>query len=437
MCQKPLLIILFAALASLSAMGSSQAAEAPGGAPPPPEVAVMEVRPTSATLTNELPGRTSAYLMAEVRPQVSGLIQKRLFEEGSDVEEGQLLYEIDPSTFEAVVESASANLTGAEKSAGSARAALASVEAAIEQQRAVLELAETNRKRLESLARNGAVSSSERDKAVTEAEVAQASLRSTEAQMKSQRQAVEVAEAAIGQASAALKAAQINLDHTKIKSPISGRIGRSQVTVGALVTAHQPMALATVQLLDPIYVDVPQSTAELLQLRRRMQSDDIQKDDSVVNKVRLILEDEMPYDHEGTLQFRDVTVEQSTGSVILRMSFPNPSGFLLPGMFVRTVLIEGIKEDAILVPQQAVTRDPRANPQAMVVNARNEVEVRPLTLDRALGDQWLVSNGLAPGDKLIVEGLQMVRPGVAVRTVPYRPAPAQTPGPAATSQQAQ
>ena len=216
-----------------------------------------------------------------------------------------------------------------------------------------------------------------------------------------------------------VETARINLNYTRVVSPISGRIGTSTVTDGAIVTAYQPMALATIQQLDPIYVDVPQSTTELLRLERRLEEGRLNRDGTNLNKVQLILEDGTTYPLEGTLQFRDVSVDPTTGSVILRMVFPNPNGVLLPGMFVRAVVKEGVNDQAILIPQQAVSRDPKGNPLALIVDAAGKVEQRMLSLDRAIGDQWLVSSGLAPGDRVIAEGMQKVRPGAAVKEVPF------------------
>jgi membrane fusion protein (multidrug efflux system) len=264
-----------------------------------------------------------------------------------------------------------------------------------------------------------AVSASERDQAVATADTAEASLRAAKAQVESDRESVAVAEAGILQAQAALETARINLGYTKITAPISGRIGRSNVTDGALVTAHQPAVLTTIQQLDPIYVDVPQSTTELLRLRRRLEGGKLNQDGASQEKAQLILEDGTAYPLEGTLQFRDVTVDATTGSVILRAVFPNPQGVLLPGMFVRAVVQEGVNEKAILLPQQAVWRDPKGNPMAWIVEAAGTVGVRRLDLDRAIGNQWLVSSGLAAGDRVIVEGMQKVRPGSPVREVPF------------------
>jgi len=273
---------------------------------------------------------------------------------------------------------------------------------------------------LEELFKTRAISASQRDQAVTEAEVAEATLRAAEAQVKSDREAVAAAEAGIQQAEAGLATARINLGYTRITAPISGRIGKSNITVGALVTAHQPMALATIQQLNPIYVDVPQSTTELLRLQRRMEEGRLQPGGKNQNKVQLILEDGTTYPIEGTLQFRDITVEQTTGSVILRVVVPNPKGLLLPGMFLRAVVKEGNSNQAILIPQQAVSRDPKGNPVVLVVDSESKVGQRMLTLERAMGDKWLVSSGLVAGERVIIEGTQKVRPGTTVKVVPFQ-----------------
>jgi membrane fusion protein (multidrug efflux system) len=249
--------------------------------------------------------------------------------------------------------------------------------------------------------------------------VAEAALRATEAQVESDRKAIAAAEAGIQQAEAALETVRIQLGYTGITAPVSGRIGKSNVTVGAIVTAYQPLALATIQQLDPIYVDVTQSTAELLRLRRRLEDGRLNPDGNEQKKAGLILESGRTYPLEGTLEFRDITVEPTTGSVTLRLVFPNPEGLLLPGMFVRAVVKEGLSEHAILVPQQAVSRDPKGNPIALILDSGGKVQQRMLRLDRAIGDQWLVTSGLAAGDHVIVEGLQKVRPGASAKEVPF------------------
>jgi membrane fusion protein (multidrug efflux system) len=349
-------------------------------APPPtavPEVATVTVTTQRVVLTTELPGRTSPFLIAEIRPQVNGLIQKRLFTEGTDVQEGQALYQIDPAPFQAALDSAQAAL-------GRAEANLPAIRSRVNRYQ-------------EALAEK-AVSQQDYDDA-------EAALRQSEADILYYRATTETA--------------RINLNYARVVSPISGRIGTSTVTEGAIVTAFQPVALATIQQLDPIYVDVTQSTADLLRLQRRVKEEQLKSGGTGQDKVRLILEDGTPYPLEGTLQFRDISVDPTTGSVTLRAVFPNPDSILLPGMFVRAVVQEGVHEQAILIPQQAVSRDPKGNPLALIVDAAGKVEQRGLTLDRALGDQWLVASGLAPGDRAIVEGLQKVRPGVEVKEVPF------------------
>ncbi|MGQ9650770.1 MAG: efflux RND transporter periplasmic adaptor subunit [Phycisphaerae bacterium] len=343
----------------------------------PPEVAVVTMSPEPVELITELPGRVWPYLVAEVRPQVSGIIQKRLFEEGSDVQAGDVLYQVDPAPYEAAYSRAKAALAAAE-------ANLPAVKARVQRYKNALV--------------ERAVSRQDYDEAVAALEQAQATIELRKAEVES---------------------ARIDLSYTPIKAPISGRIGKSNITVGALVTAHQPTPLASIQQIDPIYVDVTQSTAEFLRLKRGLETGRLSKDDESQRKVRLRLEDGTPYPVEGTLQFRDVTVDPSTGSFILRIVFPNPEHLLLSGMFVWALVKEGVVENAILVPQQAVSRDHKGNPVALIVDAEGEVQQRALTADRAIGDKWLVSSGLAPGDRVIVEGLQKVRPGMPVKVVPF------------------
>jgi len=412
-------VVLAAILSGLLLAGCDRSTQSQ---PPPavPEVATVTVKPKKMLLTTELPGRTTSYRIAEIRPQASGIIQKRLFTEGADVKAGQILYQIDLAPFQAALNNATANLAVMRKSADRARAALEAGIAGVTQQRAILELARTNRQRFEDAFKDRAVSTSQRDQAVTNANVAEATLRAAEAQLASDREAVAVAEAAIHQAEAAVETARINLGYTKITAPISGRIGRSNVTEGAIVTAYQPVALATIQQLDPIYVDVPQSTTELLRLKRSLKDGRLNQNGKNQSKVKLLMEDGTAYPLKGTLQFRDVTVDPTTGSVILRVVFPNPEGVLLPGMFVRAVVKEGVNPQAILIPQQAVSRNPKGNPMALIVDAEGKVQQRMLRLDRAIGDQWLVSSGLAPGDRVIVEGILKVRPGVSVKEVPIQ-----------------
>ena len=384
-----------------------------------PEVAVVTIQPQRLVITTELSGRTSANRVAEVRPQVGGIIQKRLFEEGSEVKAGQTLYQIDPATYQAALDNAAANLTAMQRNTERARAALQASIANVTRQKSTRELARTNRDRFEEAFKDKAVSASQRDQAVTEAEVAETTIQAAEAQVESDRKAIAAAEAAILQAEAALKMARISLGYTSITAPIPGRIGKSGVTEGALVTAYQPVALATIQQLDPIYVDVPQSTTELMRLRRRLEDGSLNRNGKIRNKVRLLLEDDAKYPWEGALQFRDVTVDPTTGSVILRIIVPNPKGVLLPGMFVRAVVEEGVNSKALLIPQQAVSRDPKGNPLTLIVDAQGKVEQKMLTLDRAIGNTWLVTAGLAPGERVIIEGVQKVKPGVSVKAVPF------------------
>lgn len=408
----PALLLIFLAA------GCDSQQQAPPGTTEP-RVSVMTVQPQKISLSTELPGRTSAYRIAEIRPQVNGLLQKRLFTEGRDVNAGQVLYQIDPAPFLADVDNAAANLSAMLKSAGQARAALKASVADVARLRVTLELAETNRGRYETAHEKEAVSAIQRDQAVTEAKAAESTLKAAEAQVENRREAVAVAQASIAQAKAALKTARINLGYTKITAPISGRIGRSSVTEGAIVTAYQPAAMATIQQLDRIYVDVPQSTTELLRLKQRIKEGRLHQDGTDRQEVKLILEDDTKYPQKGSLQFSDVTVDPTTGSVILRMVFPNPDSILLPGMFVRTVINEGVNPEAILVPQQSVSRDHKGNPFVLVVDAESKVVLRMITLDRAIGDKWLVSAGLTTGDRVIVEGMLMLRPGTTVSTVPF------------------
>lgn len=342
-----------------------------------PEVATVAVTQQKVLLTTELPGRTSPFRIAEIRPQVNGLILKRLFTEGTDVKEGQELYQIDPAPFQAALDNAQAAL-------GRAEANLPAIQSRAARYKQALT-----------------------DKAVSQQDFDDASA------------ALKQAEADVQYYKATLETARINLKYAHVTSPIDGRIGTSTVTDGAIVTAYQPVALATIQQLDPIYVDVPQSATDLLRLEQRLKAGQIKRDGTNVNTVRLILPDGSPYALEGTLEFRDISVDPTTGSVILRMVFRNPNGVLLPGMFVRAVVQEGLNDQAILIPQQAVSRDPKGNPMALIVDASGKVAQRMLTLDRAIGDQWLVTSGLAPGDRVIAEGMQKVRPGIPVKEASF------------------
>ena len=367
----------------LAACGQSGQPE--GHAAGPAEVGVFQVQAQKLALTTELPGRTSPFLVSEVRPQVGGIIQKRQFVEGSDVKAGQMLYQIDPATYQAAYDSAKASLA---KAAANVTAA------------------SNKATRYDDLVAIKAVSQQDYDDA-------QAAL----------KQAI----ADVDGAKAAVETARINLAYTRVAAPISGRIGKSAFTPGALVTASQQTALTTVQQLDPIYVDVTQSSAELLRLKRDWASGKLKQVGNNQAAVKLVLEDGSDYALPGKLQFSDVTVDQGTGTITLRAVFPNPKGDLLPGMYVRAVLEEGEADAAILVPQQGVSRDNKGNPTAMVVNAEGKVELRVLKTDRSLGDKWLVSEGLKPGDQLIVEGLQKIQPGMPVKVVPTdKPAAATT-----------
>lgn len=372
-------------LAALAAAAACKSATPRAAAVP--EVATVTLSAERLTLTTELPGRTSAYLVAEIRPQVNGILQKRLFTEGSDVKAGSTLYQIDPAPYRAAFEQAKAALAVAEANLPSARSRV---------------------ERFKNLVAIHAVGQQDYDDAVA---------------------TLATAEAGAASARAALENARINLEYTPIKSPISGRIGRSSVTVGALVNAYQGTPLAVVQQMDPIYVDVIQSSAEVLRLRRNMESGRLKQDKEAWSKVRLRLEDGTAYAPEGTLQFRDITVDPTTGSVTVRAVFPNPDEILLPGMFVRAVVEEGVNEHALLVPQQGVSRDTKGNPYALIVNGESNVEQRPLELDRAIGDKWLVGKGLAAGDRIIVEGQLRVRPGSPVKAVAFEAAGGKSAGP--------
>lgn len=345
----------------------SSADEAPAlGAP---EVSVHTVTTQPLALTTELAGRTSAYMISEVRPQVGGIVTQRLFDEGSDVQAGETLYEIDPSIYRA--------------SFNSAKAALAKAEAN-------LKVVRLRAARYKELVKIDAVSQQDNDQAVAELYQAQADVES---------------------ARAALEAAEINLGYTQVKAPISGRIGQSAITPGALLSANQAAPLAKIQQLDPIYVDVTQSSAELLRLRKALASGALVSTDQARANVKLTLEDGSAYEHSGELQFSDVSVDTGTGMVTLRAVFPNPDLQLLPGMYVRAVLEEGVRENAILAPQQGVTRDSTGNATALLVNADGIVEMRRLVASRTVGDQWLIDDGLEEGERIIVEGVQKVRPG--------------------------
>ncbi len=373
----------------------------------PAEVAVVTMSPEKVLLTTEMPGRTCAYLVAEIRPQVSGLLQARRFEEGAAVKAGDLLYQIDPAPYEAAFNQAKAALVTAEANVVTAEANVVMAEANLPAIR-------SREQRLKGLVAVHAVGQQDYDDASAALRQAEANLVVTRTAVESNRKVVEVNRAAV-------ESARINLSYTPIKAPISGRIGKSNITVGAMVTAYQPTPLAVIQQLDPIYVDVIQASADLLRLRKLLESGTLKDGGGNRKHVKLLLEDGTSYQREGTLQFRDVTVDPTTGSVTLRMIFANPDQVLLPGMFVRAVVEEGVRDQALLVPQQGVSRDPKGNPIALVVESDNKVAQRPLGLDRAIGDRWLVTRGLGPGDRVIVEGIERIRPGAPVRAVPFVP----------------
>ncbi|MRS14604.1 efflux RND transporter periplasmic adaptor subunit [Enterobacteriaceae bacterium RIT691] len=329
-----------------------------------PHVLVHVVTSAPLSVTTELPGRTSAFRIAEVRPQVSGIILHRNFTEGSDIQAGESLYQIDPATYQATWDSAKGDEAKAEAAAT---------------------IAHLTVKRYLPLLGTQYVSRQDYDQAVANARQADASVTAAKAEVES---------------------ARINLAYTKVSSPIGGRIGKSSVTEGALVTNGQSQALATVQQLDPIYVDVTQSSNDFMRLKQ-----DSLEQGNATRSVELVMENGQPYPTKGTLQFSDVTVDESTGSITLRAIFPNPNHSLLPGMFVRARIDEGIQPNAILVPQQGVTRTPRGDATVIIVNEKNQAEMRSVTASQAIGDRWLITEGLKPGDKVIVSGLQKVRPG--------------------------
>lgn len=365
----PLLMLL------LAACGASDEGQQPASATP--EVSVLEVKAQPATLTVVLAGRTNAFETSEVRPQVNGLITARLFQEGDTVRAGQALYRIDPQPYVQQV--------------ASARAALARSRASIASSAAL-------QRRYSELVRINAIARQDYENAITAAQQARADVAAQQA---------------------ALRGAEIDLARTTVKAPISGRIGRSLVTTGGLATAGQGDPLATIQRLDPMYVDVPQASSDLLRLRQRLLAGSLARGGSA-GRVRLRLEDGSMYPQEGRLQFADVSVDPSTGTQTIRAVFPNPQSLLLPGMYVRAELVEGVQGDALLVPQRAVTRNERGEAVTLVVGRDNKVAQRVLTTDRALGNDWLVTAGLQTGDRVIMEGIQTVRPGATVRSVPWR-----------------
>lgn len=365
-------VLLAAVSLTLAACGQGKGGAAGGmGAGGPTPVGVVVVKTEPVTLTSELQGRTSAYLVSEVRPQVGGIVKARLFQEGGYVRAGQPLYQIEPATFQAAVNSAQAGLAQAQ---------------------ATYTAAKLKADRFKELVAVNAVSKQDNDDAQAAAQQAQANVAAQKA---------------------ALDTARINLGWTRVVAPISGRIGKSSVTPGALVTASQINALATIQNLDKIYVDLTQSSAELLQLQRDLAGGQLGRSGSA--QVSLKLEDGSTYPTQGRLEFSDVTVDQTTGSFGLRATFDNPNGTLLPGMYVRATLGKGVASNGVLIPQAGVSRDPKGNATVTVVGAKGVAEIRPITVGQTVGDKWLVTSGLKVGDQVIVEGLQKVRPGAPVK----------------------
>lgn len=347
--------------------------------PSPPEVAYVTVEPERILLTEELPARVVASLVAEIRPEVSGIIKRHLFVEGSDVKQGEVLYEIEDASYRVAYENAQASLKRAE-------ATLPSLRSKVERYKELVEINAISRQEYEDTL---------------------SALRQLEADIEYFKGAVE--------------AQRINLERTRIRAPIDGRIGKSNVTIGALVVAYQQAPLATIQRLDPIYVDATQSTAAWLKLKRQMETGFLRRTNPEGATVRLLLEDGRLYPWRGRFKFSDVTVDPTTGSFTLRMVFPNPDHTLLPGTYVRTILEEGVVENGILVPQQAVQRDIKGRPMVMVVDEKGEVEPRLVELDRTVGDKWLVAKGLRAKERVVVEGLQRIRPGLRVKPVPLQP----------------
>jgi membrane fusion protein (multidrug efflux system) len=346
-----------------------------------PVVGVIELRRQSVELSTSLPGRTVPYLIAEVRPQVDGLIVSRQFIEGSKVELGQTLYQIDPASYRARYDSARASLARSE---------------------AILHSVRLKAERFKQLSKFKAVSTQEHDDVIA---------------------ALGQAEADVSAGQASVQSARINLQYARVKAPIAGIIGRSSVTPGALVTAHQGKAMATIQQLDPIYVDLTQSSIDMLRLRKALAQGDLTTVDAGLVKVTLLLEDGSAYPLSGKLAFSETTVNQSTGAITLRALFPNPTAELLPGMYVQAVLQEGVKSDALLVPKVAVTRNHAGKPIAFVVGADHKLQQRLLETERAIGNYWLVSSGVRPGEQLVVEGMMRARDGIEVEIVPLAQIP--------------
>jgi membrane fusion protein (multidrug efflux system) len=341
-----------------------------------PNVGVVVIHYQPTLLTTELPGRTSPYQEADVRPQVNGILIKRLFEEGGTVKAGQALYQIDPAPYQAAFDSAEAAVANAEANLATTRA---------------------KSERYANLLKQNAIAPQDYDDALAASKQAQAN---------------------VLQAQANLESARINLGYTKITAPVSGRIGRSLVTVGALVTANQTNVLATIDTLDPIYVDINQSSSELLALKKALAAGQLSGGTPETARVTLLLDDGSTYPLDGTLKFSEASVDPNTGAVVLRAVFPNPKGLLLPGMYVRARIAEGVDPRAILAPQQGVNRNEKGEPTAMVVDNHGVARLRILQSSQAVGNAWLITSGLAPGDKLIVDGLQSVQPGMPVHAVP-------------------
>src|SRR6186713_843981 len=347
-----------------------------GGPPPPPEVSVITLAPRAVAITDQLPGRTTAFRVAEVRPQVTGIVQKRMFVEGGEVKAGEQLYQIDP---------------------GSYRAALSSAQAALKRAEAQAVTAKLLQERYAPLMAANAVSQQENDEAIA---------------------ARARADADVAEARAAVDAARINLVYTQVLSPIDGRIGRTLVTEGALVTSGQQAPLATVQQLDPIYVDITQSSTDMLRLQRQLANGELVKDDKNQAEVTLTLEDGSVYPERGRLKVSEASVDPSTGSVVLRAVFPNPRRELLPGMFVRAQLSQGTRSAALMVPQRGVSHNSKGEATVLIVDPEDKVAERVVTADRTIGDEWLITAGLSPGDRVIVDGLQKAKPGSPVKAVP-------------------
>ncbi len=359
-----------AVMLAVVAVSGCKKNEPAASAPTAPAVTVVTLKAQEVSLTRELPGRTNAFLVAEVRPQVNGIIKKRLFIEGAQVKAGQPLYQLDDAIYQANYANAKASLSRAQ---------------------ATLKSAELNATRTAELVKIDAVSKQDNENAEA---------------------ALSQGKADVAAAQAALQSNSVTLAYAQITSPITGRIGKSLVTQGALVTANQADAMATVQQLDPVYVDLTQSSNELLQLRKDFAAGRLSQSGNL--PVSIVLEDGSTYPHPGKLAFADVTVDPGTGSFALRVTVPNPDNILMPGMYVRALVGNGVRQNAILVPQQGIARDPKGNTSAMVVDKDGKVALRPVSVSRTVGDKWLVEDGLAAGDRVIVAGLQKIQPGIPV-----------------------